>query len=187
MRTANISKSITITVLGLALCASGVRAAQDRQGDQRGQFTEKDYKFLKEAAEGGMLEVRLGKLASEKGRSEVVKQFGERMVQAHSQADQELRQIAAQKGAALPPEMSHHENSQANRLEKAGGVKFDKEYAKHMVKDHKKDIKEYEKAAQNVSDPQLRAFAQKNLPVLQEHERLARQMEESVKSEKSPS
>src|SRR5262249_4809633 len=143
-----------------------------------------DYRFLENAARGGMEEVELGQLAQQKGSSQAVRTFGQRMVTDHTKLNNELKQIAAQKGAMIPTALSHHENSTVQHLEKATGANFDKDYAKAMVKDHKADVKEFQDAAKKLDDPDLKAFAQEAVPTLQEHLGMAENMETSVKSEK---
>jgi putative membrane protein len=71
-----------------------------------------------------------------------------------------------------------------NDLQNASGADFDKTYAKAMVKDHKKDIKEFKKAGKDLNDPDLKAWAQKTSPTLEEHSRMAQEMENAVKGEK---
>ena len=171
--------TIIAAVAGLSLLTgSSLLAAEN--GDQRGQLSEKDYKWVKDAAQGGMSEVKLGELAQQKGTDASVKSFGERMVTDHTKANTELQGILTRKGASLPTEQARHDRSTFEHLEKQTCAEFDKAYAEHMVKDHQKDIKEFQKAAQDLNDPDLKAFAQKTLPTLQEHQRLAQQMESTV-------
>jgi len=98
----------------------------------------------------------------------------------HSKANEELRQIITKKGAVLPADLPRKETSVMNDLQKVNGADFDRQYVTHMVKDHKKDVKEFEKAARELSDPDLRAFAQKTLPTLQEHLQMVEQLEPVV-------
>src|SRR5262249_25675582 len=142
---------------------------QDTTAGQRGQLSESDYRFLEKAARGGLEEVELGQLAQQKGTSQPIRSFGQRMVTDHTKLNNELKQIASQKGATIPGELSHHENSTIKHLQNESGADFDKAYAKDMVKDHRKDLKEFQTAAQKVSDPDLRTFAQKAVSTLQEH------------------
>lgn len=165
-----------ITVAGLALMLSaGALIGADTE--TRGQLSAKDYKFVKDAARGGTMEVELGELATQKASNDSVRQFGQRMVADHKRANDELRTIASTKGATLPAELSHSENSTMAHLQKATGADFDKAYAHHMVKDHETDVKEFQDAAKNLDDSELRAFAQKTLPTLEEHLRLARDLD----------
>ena len=175
-----------------ALLASGMSLAraqltpntQEVNQNQRGQLSESDYRFLEKAARGGQEEVELGQLAQQKGTSQTVRSFGQRMVTDHTKLNNELKQIASQKGATLPVQMSHHENSTIEHLQNVNGADFDKAYAKDMVKDHKKDVKEFESAAKNLSDSDLRAFAQKAQATLQEHLGMAENLDTTAKSEK---
>jgi putative membrane protein len=171
-----------------ALVGSGaIRAAdyntETTTPEQRGQLTSKDYKFAKEAAQGGLLEVKLGELAKQKGANQTVQQFGDRMIQDHSKANDQLKQIVSQKGAKLPTQLSRREESELEHMQKLAGKDFDKAYAAHMVKDHQKDIKEFQGAAKNAQDPDLKSFAQSTLPVLEQHSQLAQQMESAVKQQ----
>jgi putative membrane protein len=128
-----------------------------------------DAKFMKEAADGGMAEVELGQLASEKASSSDVKQFGQRMVEDHGKANDELKQLAAQKHVDLPAEPSAKHKAAKARLEKLAGEQFDKAYVADMLKDHKKDVSAFEKQSRAAKDPDVKSFAAKTLPTLQDH------------------
>jgi putative membrane protein len=174
-------KNMTVTAIAglvLAVSACGLLGA-DR--DMRGQLTEGDYKFVKEAASGGTSEVELGTLAKQKGTSESVRNFADRMVKDHQKANNELQDIVTKKGAAIPAEVSHGERSTIEHLQKLSGTDFDKAYASAMVKDHKKDVKDFKSAAQNLKDPDLKAFAQNTVPTLEEHLWLAQEVENTIK------
>lgn len=181
---------ITMTTLaGLAvLWGAGMAKAQQPgpsdTGPRRGQLSESDYRFVVKAARGGMEEVQLGQLAEQKAANPTVREFGHRMVTDHSKANEGLQQIASQKGASLPPTLSRTGRSTMEDLQQLSGYEFDKKYSKDMVKDHKDDIHEFERAAKDVTDPQLRAWVQQTLPILQEHLQMAEQMEASVKNQK---
>jgi putative membrane protein len=185
-------KIITGAIVTGALLLSGTQmlraqvnaTTQDTKEGQRGQLSESDYRFLEKAARGGMEEVELGQLAQQKGTSQEVRNFGQRMVADHTKLNNELKQIASQKGATLPTQLSHHENSSIQHLQNATGADFDKTYSKDMVKDHQKDLKEFQSAAQKVTDPDLRTFAQKAVATLQEHLSLAENIENNIKTEK---
>jgi putative membrane protein len=184
-----LSKLTSIGVISAVAAFAGsarpLHAADNDTGktktEERGQFSAKDYKFVREAAEGGLLEVKLGELAKQKGTSQSVQQFGDRMVTDHTKANNDLKQIVSQKGAMLPDQLSRKEEHELMHFQKLSGKDFDKNYAEHMVKDHNKDIKEFQDAAKNAQDPELKAFAQKTLPVLEQHMQQAQQIESSLK------
>ena len=107
-----------------------------------------DRTFVEKAAAGGAAEVEGGKLAEQRATNDKVKQFGARMVQDHSKANDELKQIAAGKGLQLPAAPEAHHQQEMAKLQKLSGAEFDRAYMDHMVKDHKKDVAEFKKQAE---------------------------------------
>jgi putative membrane protein len=140
-----------------------------------------DKEFITKAAEGGMLEVTLGAEAARKASMPDVKTLGDRMVTDHSKVNDELKQLAAKKGVTLPTEMDKEHKSDADKLTKLSGTKFEREYADFMVDDHEKDVKEFRKASKDAKDPELRAWAAKTLPVLEQHLDLAKAVKAKTK------
>jgi putative membrane protein len=140
-----------------------------------------DKEFVVKAAQGGMAEVMLGQMASSKGTSPDVKNFGNRMVSDHGKANDELKQLAQNKGMALPGDVDKETKKFADRLSKTSGKDFDKEYINNMVDDHEKDVNEFEKASKNAKDPDLRAWAAKTLPTLQDHLKMAKDTKAKLK------
>jgi putative membrane protein len=128
-----------------------------------------DATFYKNAAEGGMAEVELGKLAQDKASSPSVKAFGAMMVADHSAANDKLKAVAAGKGIDLPTSPSVGQMATKTKLEVLSGASFDKSYIKGMIKDHEEDIKEFQQEAASGRDPDARAFAKATLPTLQAH------------------
>lgn len=128
-----------------------------------------DAEFVVNAASGGMLEVELGKMAQEKGQSQRVKDFGAMMVRDHTTANEELKALAGQKGIALPAAPGEDHQEHIDKLAKLSGAEFDKEYVELMEKDHDKDLKEFKEAADDAKDADIKAFAAKTLPTLQQH------------------
>jgi putative membrane protein len=120
--------------------------------------------FVQNAAKGGMMEVASGKLAQTKGKSADVRNFGSRMVKDHGKANAQLIKLAGAKSISLPPAPGDDP-----MLTNSTGADFDRNYVSMMVKDHKETIALFQKAANSLSDTQLRAFARETLPVLQDH------------------
>ena len=145
-----------------------------------------DGKFIKEAAEGGMAEVQLGQLAEQRAASDSVKQFGKRMATDHQKASDELKQLASQKGWDLPTALDRSHQSTYDKLSKLNGADFDRAYMKEMVRDHDRDVKAFRKEADSGSDADLKAWASKTLPTLQEHQQQAKQAQASVSGKSSP-
>jgi putative membrane protein len=128
-----------------------------------------DKKFVKNSALGGMTEVELGKLAAQKASSDAVKQFGQRMVDDHSKANDQLKQFAGKSSIEVPAALDSKHQSRVDKLAKLSGPEFDKAYLKDQVKDHEHDVDEFKSEAQYGSDPNIKQFAMQTLPTLQEH------------------
>jgi putative membrane protein len=128
-----------------------------------------DAKFAVAAANGGLSEVELGKLAQEKGLSQQVKDFGAMMVKDHSAANLKMAALAKSKGISLPATISASEQKLKDDLAKKSGKDFDKAYVGAMIDDHQEDIKSFESALVELKDPELRAFATEILPTLKMH------------------
>jgi putative membrane protein len=140
-----------------------------------------DRKFMEKAAQGGMAEVQLGKLAADKASNDQVKQFGQRMVDDHSKANDQLKQLATSKGVNLPTELDRSAQREMDKLQKLSGADFDREYMNHMVSDHKKDIGEFKSAAKS-KDADVKQFASSTLPTLEQHLDLAKSAEQAAKN-----
>jgi putative membrane protein len=131
---------------------------------------------MSNAARGGMLEVQLGNLAAQKATSNDVKQFGERMATDHGQLGQKLQQLASNLNVTLPQDLKPEQQAVVSRLEKLAGKAFDREYMKEMISDHTKDISEFERAASQATNPDLKRFASEALPTLRDHLKSAREI-----------
>ena len=139
-----------------------------------------DHKFVMFAAMGGMAEVEMGRLAAQKGASEDVRQFGQRMVDDHTKANEELMRVVSSKGMTPPPTLDAKHQSAMRKMSSLSGEKFDREYARMMVADHKKTVGEFQKEAGRGADPDLKAFAAAQLPALQEHLRMAQRLNDKL-------
>ncbi len=128
-----------------------------------------DVKFIQKAAAGGMAEVELGKLAQQKALREETKQFATRMVEDHTKAGDDLARVAGANSVTLPQAMDEDTRKEMDKLQKLQGMDFDRAYMKHMVKDHKKDVKEFRHEAKSKRDNDAKAFAQRTLPTLEDH------------------
>ena len=152
-----------------------MRGNSNASGEKAGManMSAQDHNFIMDAAMGGMMEVELGRVAAEKGMSDAVKQFGQRMVDDHSKANSELMSLASSKGITLPTELDAKHREQVTKFSAMSGAELDREYTKMMVSDHRKDVSEFEKQSTRGTDSDLKAFATKTLPTLQEHLRMA--------------
>jgi putative membrane protein len=132
-----------------------------------------DKTFATEAAHGGLAEVQMGQLALKKASSPQIKDFAQRMVTDHTQANQDLVQLAKPENLNLPTQPDTKHKSEMDRLSAMSGNAFDTAYMQHMVQDHKQTVADFQKQAQSGGDPALKSFAQKYLPIIQQHLQMA--------------
>jgi putative membrane protein len=141
-----------------------------------------DQSFLKEAIEGDLAEINMGKLAQEKGQSQEVKQFGQMLEQDHGQHLQKAKDAAQQMGLPAPTEPNAKHKKMYDQVNKLSGAQFDKHFAQEMVSDHKEDIKKYQKESK--SKGPLADFAQQTIPTLQKHLQTAESLTGQKNSER---
>src|SRR4051812_49414787 len=156
-----------------AIAAEKGKASSEKNGEGKGSVSSADKKFAENAAKGGMMEVAWGKAAASRAQNSDVKQFGSKMVKDHSKANDELKSIASKKGITLSTD------------EPSANFKSDKAYMDMMVKDHEKNLAEFQKEAQSGSDPDLKKFADKTSKVISGHLSEARRINNNLKKETS--
>jgi putative membrane protein len=146
-----------------------------------GTLAATDRAFVMEAARGGMAEVEMGRVAVTKASNADVKQFGQRMVDDHGKANDELKSWASGKNVTLPTEISAKQKADLARLSKLSGAAFDRANMTDMVADHNKDVAAFQHASTTAKDPDLKSWAEKTLPTLQEHQKMAKEISAKVK------
>ncbi|HEY0173510.1 MAG TPA: DUF4142 domain-containing protein [Pyrinomonadaceae bacterium] len=139
-----------------------------------------DMRFVMFAAMGSTAEIEMGRLAVQKGASEDVRQYGQRMIDDHTRANEELMRIVAPKGMQPPTTLDAKHQAAMRKMAALSGERFDREYAKMMVGDHKKTVSEFQKEASRGADPEIKAFAAAQLPALQEHLQMAQRLNDKV-------
>jgi putative membrane protein len=147
--------------------------------------TNADHHFVMEAAEGGMAEVELGQLAADRAKNAKVKEFGQRMVTDHGKAGDELKSLAASKNITLPTTLNANHQATKDRLSKLSGAGFDRAYIADMVKDHQMDATAFHKEAATGHDADIKAWAGKTGNMVDEHLKMARDVQKELGSAKS--
>jgi putative membrane protein len=137
-----------------------------------------DKRFVTKAADDGKAEVQIAQLAAQRATNPDVKQFAERMVRDHTAVNQELMGIASSKNVKL--DQDNDKDRAYNKLAKKSGEDFDREFVQHMVDEHEKDVKLFEKAASDAKDPEIRGFASKHVGHLREHLQIVQGLQASV-------
>jgi putative membrane protein len=138
-----------------------------------------DSTFVADAASGGLLEVELGKIAVSQAKTEEVKKFGQRMVDDHGKANEQLKKAAKSAGIHVPEKMNDKHQKDLDRFKNYKGENFDVDYMNAMVKDHEGDVAEFTRASKQAKDPGIKEFASKTLPTIQEHLEIAKKISKS--------
>lgn len=154
----------------LFLATSGVSAAA--MSAQSHDSPPPPAVFVSKAAQDGMTEVELGKVALDKSKNAEVRDFAQRMVTDHGKANQELASIAKSKGINAPKTLDAEHKNMVQKMKSEQGDAFDVEYSRHMNMDHTKAIELFE-AASKSPDTDFADFAKKTLPTLEEHKEMA--------------
>jgi putative membrane protein len=137
-----------------------------------------DRRFVTKAADGGQAEVQVAELAAQRATNPEVKSFAQKLVDDHTKVNSELMSIASQKNVKV--DVDDDKDRAYKRLNKKSGSEFDQEFVEHMIDEHEKDVKMFEKAASDAKDPEIRAFASKHVSHLREHLQQAQSLRQSV-------
>lgn len=167
-----------------------VEAAEDKNEQKTEQKTDtmatenqmdNDNEFVVKAASGGLMEVELGQMAAKQATNSAVKSFGQMMVTDHTKANAELKALAARKNITIPTTPGEDHMDHINKMRDKKAKDFDKDYMSFMADDHKEDVNDFEKAAKDAKDADIRAFAAKYLPILKQHLEKARSVNDMLK------
>jgi putative membrane protein len=159
-------------------------AASQPSAAARIKLAQSDADFLKQAAEAGAMEVEAGKIAVAKAVNTQVRGFGQQMVDEHGKANAELSALAIRKGIDVPAAPSLAQATKIKLLSSRDGAGFDRSYAQTFgVRAHRDALDLFQKAADHASDPEIKAFAAKALPALEQHFEMAKEMQDVVEKE----
>ncbi len=156
--------------------STGGQSGASMSSGSSGKASAADKAFARKALQDGMAEVQLGQLASDKGGSDDVKQFGQKMVTDHTRLGDQMKPIAQQMGVNPPAGPSAKDQALMTKLQGMSGKQFDNTYIKAMVKDHRTDLKEFSKEARSAKDPALKDAASQGKQVIQQHLQMAEQL-----------
>jgi putative membrane protein len=162
------TKNFVVT-LGIALVSTALCFGAEKEKSPASEKSGTDAAFIKKAANGGMTEVELGKIAQDKGQKQEVKDFGARMVKDHGKANDDLKSVASKMNVEVPDKVNAKHQAVIDKFSKMSAESFDAAYVKEMVKDHKKDISEFENAKGEVKNDDLKKFIDDTVPVMKEH------------------
>jgi putative membrane protein len=179
----------TAAIVAAGLIVAPASFAQANQSHPSGQPTassaakdtlnQEDKIFVKEAATGGMAEVQLSKIAQKSENAEV-KSFADRMVRDHTAANEQLASITGRLGVELPKTLDSEHERIREKLQTLHGRALDDQYMHAMVEDHDKAVKLFQQEERSGHNAELKQFAQKTLPTLEEHQKMVRQLSQKL-------
>jgi putative membrane protein len=158
------------------LCAGAFCAVASAQ---TGNLSAADRNFMKTAAEVNMTEAHLGQMAQERASDEGVKSFGQTLVQDHTRAYEELTALATKTGESIPKGIDVRRDHAIEGLARDKGAGFDRSFVRHEVQDHQRTIAEFKREAEKGQNADVKAYAQKMIPALEEHLHKAEGLEKS--------
>jgi putative membrane protein len=172
-------------VLAMATTAgAGQEKPAAQAGAKHDTSASADAMFMRQASMDGMAEVEHGRAAAANAENDEVKKFAQRMVDDHSKAGEELKSLASQKHVTLATTLDQKHRAMQEKLGKMKGHAFDHAYMQHMVEAHKQAVSLFQREAKSGKDSDARAWAEKTLPTLQEHVKMATELH--AKLGKSP-
>jgi len=130
--------------------------------------------FVKEVAISDMFEIESSKLAQTKG-SEAEKTFAGHMITDHTKTSSELKSLV-QSGkvqAQVPTALDSSHQSKLDKLKGLSGNDFAKQYNSDQVSAHKDAVSLFERYSKSGENADLKNWAGKTLPALQQHLRMA--------------
>ena len=162
----------TAAALALAIVAFGAPAeAKDQKA------------FIREAIQGNLAEIEMGKLAQRRSTNEGVKSLGRMLVEDHSAANQRAQAVAQQLHVSPPSKPSLKQRATYGAQSILRGTSFDRRFVNHMVLDHQKDIAAYRAQAQTGMEPTA-GIAKQTLPTLQKHLATAKSLQTNATAQK---
>ncbi len=98
----------------------------------------------------------------------------------------ELKDVAGKKGVTLPSAVDAAHKAKMDKMSKLTGDAFDRVYMADMLKDHQKDVAEFRKESKFGKDADIQGFATKTLPTLEEHLKMAHDIQAKVSGKAKP-
>src|SRR5947207_12247201 len=154
--------SLVLAVGAFALLLSAPAGALEQKSTNKA-----DRQFLTEAGSANLMEIELGRRAATNASSDRVKEFAQRMVDDHTKANDDLKNVVGRLGVTLPATMSKTDRQKIDRLSKLRGADFDRAYMLAMLKDHEADVQKFSRESEKATDPDVKDFASKTLPTLE--------------------
>lgn len=162
-------------------------SSQAQMSSQQGnngssQISQSSKRFLDHMAKDSQGEVQLAQMAQNKASNQQVKDFAQKLVQDHTQLDQQMQSAFSQFGMSMPQPMTQEQQQLKSRLQNESGSQFDKAFINAAVRGHEKDVAAVQQHLQTAQNDQVKQLLQGALPVLQQHLQMAKQLQSQLGS-----
>ncbi|WP_426058593.1 DUF4142 domain-containing protein [Hymenobacter sp. B1770] len=155
---------LLVCLLQLAACSSNktkettsnVAASQIRSSG--GKLDPFAYIFLPLAGCAGIMEVELGKIASQRATKPTVRAYANQMVQQHTDINDEYRSLMRRKGLVPPDTMMREQRLKVDSLNNISDAELDRRYITMMVNDHGMAVKLFDMAYDSAQDAEYREW-----------------------------
>jgi len=160
---------------------SGAASKEKNAGDQ--SLSKADQNLMRELAQANLAEIETGKIALSQSKNDQVRNFAQKMIDDHTQAQKDLEKLAQAKGVTLPTEPDRKHQAMAKKLSALEGDKFDKQYiSQGGLTDHRNTHRLLERAQKRAADPELKALAEKMEPIVSQHLTMAQEVSNAKSS-----
>jgi putative membrane protein len=150
--------------------SSGSSSASSSKDAGGKSLSKSDQNIMREMAMSNLAEIETGKIALSQSKNDQVRNFAQKMIDDHQQAQKDLEQLAQSKGVTLPTEPDKKHQAAAKKLSSLEGDKFDKQYMKQGgLSDHRNTHRLLQRAQTRATDPDLKALAAKMEPIVSQH------------------
>ncbi len=173
-------KQIMMCVTVMALVAGCQSSAEQLGGKSSPNLPPGENHFLKTIANANQAEIEMSQIALNKSQSAQVRQFAQHMIDDHTQATAQVQQLASQKGFELPTQLDTLHRGMVDEVAARSGTDFDRTFIQDQVRAHQDTIDNTEREADNGSDPDVKALAQKLLPTLRMHLQMAKNVQAAL-------
>jgi putative membrane protein len=164
-----------LAVIGSCVFFAALAAAQSSK------LSKADKTFLDAAADANMTEAHIGQMAEARSYATDVRHFGQKLTKDHTDAYETLRQLAHKVGATIPTEIDVRRDRTVEELARLKGRNFDHRFLREEVRDHEKALAQFRREAEHGKDADVKAYAAKMIPILENHLHTAESLAESAR------
>lgn len=130
-----------------------------------------DTTFMLQASQSNNAEITLGTLALTKAMSDSVRMFAQMMINDHTMAQTNLRNMVDSVSSTvnLSDSLSSAQMATRDSLMMLSGTAFDSAYIASQVVSHQNTLSAFDAEISNGQNAQVKNFATRNLPIIQAH------------------